>query len=675
MNRFPASLLLSSLAVLAARSAMAQTFCPPIDFPALGPTDSPSNGFSIDEYSWCHSSTNLQGYPAYVKTAASLFYNPPGDLGTGVPQAFGAFSSAVIVNNPHNQLPTHVRIEYRSPAGVILGTTPVIFIPPNGTFVEPANRLLQAGGTGVGSARIVVENPEVDAPILGATLHYFDSIFVPGWGIVADPDIFTISTGATLPAPGEGSYQQLQATPEQGYGDGLIFAGPFHITNGGVTDFENGSVPVLSIANPHYVPVSCMIVVFGSDATNPLALISSRFINNLPAGGSVLDTSLWTGVNQLMSQSMGTYDFNLSVVVIAVDGTGQPRQLVGDALVIDAFGNSPNPAQRNLVLGGRMRMTSSMFADQPSGTLIAHEVGSFTPPGGNVPMLASATHIVNVGFAPTSQLTIEYFNRTGQLVGTDTVTSLPTGSVLHIGQGQPDSMNFPQNLWNGWLRVTSANCADRLIGWTHREIGPLPPSQPANRQFRKAFGEEMLGANRLEPGLGLILTSDLPVGEILNRKVMPLVRTTPNAFPSFWPGYTTFTNTGFTDNIGDYWYRFYDFAANDQTNYTIQPRAGVASRATSLAYEDSDFPVFTPQLCLSNGNRSGRVDTLIPNVFPLASNFDGINVLGDPFWEFGIPGFARRNLGPRRMTMPIKPFPIEPGDYGTPISVPWLDKP
>jgi hypothetical protein len=39
---------------------------------------------------------------------------------------------------------------------------------------------------GIGSAVVRVVNPEANGPIVGSTVHYFDSIAVPGWGLVDD---------------------------------------------------------------------------------------------------------------------------------------------------------------------------------------------------------------------------------------------------------------------------------------------------------------------------------------------------------------------------------------------------------------------------------------------------------------------------------------------------------
>src|SRR5262245_25577493 len=90
-------------------SAGAWAQCPPDPLPT-GPSVEPGQAMSVQEYAFVHSSTNLQGYPAYEKTAPGLFWNPRSDFGSGIPRIYGGFSSAVIVNNPFNSISTNVVI-------------------------------------------------------------------------------------------------------------------------------------------------------------------------------------------------------------------------------------------------------------------------------------------------------------------------------------------------------------------------------------------------------------------------------------------------------------------------------------------------------------------------------------------------------------------------------------
>jgi hypothetical protein len=626
-------LCMAAVVSLCAAPALAQC---PADPAPTGMIDEPGQNFEVREYAFVHSSTNLQGYPVHEKTAAGLFWNPPGMFSTTIPNVYRAFSSAVVVNNPSNAIPTTVFIDYFDPAGTLLATTGPHFIAPEGTHLEAATPL--GLGTGVGSAVIRTQDASVDAPIVGASVHYFDSIGVPGWGIVEDPD--WAGSG-----PGEGSYQQLQATPPDAAAS--LFGGPYRVTNMAPNDFENGSVPMFMIANPNPYPVTFQLAILAAGPTGIIAPLTTQTVTLNPRG-MIFDDSMWQAVNVLTAGAAATvpptqYDFDLIMVTV---GEGP---LVGDALVIDAFGDG---APANMNLGKRLRMVSSSLANNPTDQLIAIDVSNFTPPNGMAPMIDTAVHVCNAGLNSSGQVLVEYFDRVGNLLSTDTLPApgLAPGATLHIGAGQAQTPGFPLGEWNGWLRV-SADCdGDTLIGWTHREIGPAP-APFTNTQFRKAFGEELTGPNFNEPGEGMALVNvmdpNLPQGPFA-RKVMSLVRTfMPTAW---WPGYTTFINDRSLANLGDYFYRFFDIFGFDVTNYSIQPFAGLAWGASSLSYEDREANFI--------GNCSGRVDRPTVDEGDLAE-FDGINVLGDPFGEYGIVGdpkypgaFATPGLGPTSMGDP-----------------------
>jgi hypothetical protein len=617
----------AATACLLAGRTLAQ--CPPDPTPT-GPIDEPGQVFDVREYAFVHSSTNLQGYPAHEKTAAGLFWNPPGTFGTTIPNVYRAFSSAVTVNNPSNTMPTRVFIDYFDPAGNPPITTGPHPIAPEGTYVEAATPLGLMGG--VGSAVVRTVDASVDAPIVAASLHYFDSIGVPGWGIVQDPD---------PSSPGEGSYQQLQVAPDAGW----LFGGPYRITNMAPTDFENGSAPIFMIANPNPFPVTFAIGILAAGPGGIITGLTSQTVT-LNARGMILDDSMWQAANQFTAGvgPTGQYDFDLILIAVS------DFPLVGDALVIDAFGDGP---PNNLNLGKKMRMVSSSLANDPTDRLIAIDVSRFAPIDAMPPMIDSVVHVCNAGFNPSGAVLIEYFDRLGNPLPSDNVPSLAPGATLHIGAGQAQTPNFPVNEWNFWLRVT-AGCdgGDTLIGWTQREIGPAPPPQTGH-QFFKAYGEELTGPNDLEPGLGIPLVSandpNFPDGPFA-RKASPLVRIQPSGF---WPGYTTFINDRSLPNIGDYFYRFFDLAGVDVTDYMFQPFAGLLWGASSLSYEENESAV--PSFAI---NASGRVDRPTVDEGDLAE-FDGINVLGDPFGEYGIVGdpkypgaFATPGLGPTTMGEP-----------------------
>ena len=634
------------------------TACEPDPIPS-GANESPSNNFSIGEYAFVHSSTNLQAEPAHMKFAAGLFWNPAGEFGTGVPRAFGAFSSAIIVNNPSPASNAVVRIEYNDPAGNLLGTSASIVIPPDGTHIEAASKI-GLSPAGIGSATIIVENPQETLGIVGSTVHYFDSIAIPGWGVVEDPDKLTLPSGETILAPGEGSYQQLQKVPTQEFEKGGFdwrgwhFAGPFRFSNMSVNDFDNGSAPILMVANPNDHPVP---VVFATLVVGPGGVIANLggTDHTLAPHGMVMETKLWNGLNQLTRNFLGIYDFDIIVAVVAIDGS----PLVGDALVIDAFGDDEGgTSNRNLNLGTRMRMVSTSISGAPGAatsgplgfsyrnTLYASDVSTYSPSDGTAPMIRTGIKVANASFVPTSQITVEYFDHDGTPLATDCVPTLAPFATLQIGLGEAQTPNFPANMWNGSVRVRSACSQERLIGWTAREICKAPPSWPTGYQYFKAYGEEMTGANGDEPGI-----AGYPVeigGAMVARRVASLVQTRTFGNPNYWPGYTTFTVGLNAANNGWYQYRFMNGLGNDLTNYADQPFDGLRFGASSLTYEDSD-PLPSGPISQMLGLGSGKVDTLGSVSFT-----HGINVLGGTFAAYEIGMFARRYLGPQDIVPPVE---------------------
>jgi hypothetical protein len=271
--------------------------------------------------------------------------------------------------------------------------------------------------------------------------------------------------------------------------------------------------------------------------------------------------------------------------------------------------------------------------------VLACDVSRVAGSDSRVPFIDTRVHVMNAGFIPTGSLTIEYFDHIGTRVGTDVVaTGLLPAEGLHIGFGEPRTPNFPSQIFNGAVRVRPI-CGDevvRLVGWTHREIGPTPSGWPQQYQYRKAYGEELDGPHGLEHGI---------VGLALPDYVMPLVRTWRFSGPPYWPGYTTFANLSeqpsAPGNTGGHAYRFFEFNGFDATAPN-PPVLGIPFGASSLTFEDSDPmpPGPLSLLFVNQGNGSGRID------FADTASVVGINVLGDPFEEYRIGDFARKGFGP-----------------------------
>jgi hypothetical protein len=224
----------------------------------------------------------------------------------------------------------------------------------------------------------------------------------------------------------------------------------------------------------------------------------------------------------------------------------------------------------------------------------------------------------NTGPTDAGPLTIEYFDQNGTVIQTGTIPSLPPAQSARIHPGVFGYPASPSGF--GWARVSACNASARLVGWSIAEL-VSPASTPSDPGNREAYGEVLAGNNDKEPGTGFAVTSG---GATWTRKAAPLVRVDPTWY---WPGYTTFANDS-VPNVGPYRFRFYNSAGSGTCNAS-GIFAGLRFPNSSTTYEDA-LLVNSPA-CV--GNFSERVD--VTN-----GPFVGMNVLGDPFGEYGIPGFA-----------------------------------
>lgn len=542
-----------------------------------------SNSATRLDSMWMHSSTNLQGYATKEKFAPCLFYNP---TEKDISAQLGGFESALVINNPSPAVTANVRVELRDRNGNLVTTlsAPVL---PNGTWTRSVPEL-QALANGVGSARIVS-----DQPIVGASLHYVDSVLIGGTPIT-DPDILS---------PGEGSMQQLQAAQTAGKS---LYAGPMPLSNSSNFDFLNGNLPFYCVMNTAATPTT--ITAFkGSSSGIAFPTLSAT----LPGYGQFIDMSLWQTAETFYLSGAGALDDNAWAFV-----SSSQTSLVGELYLADFFAYG-SPTSPSMSLGKKFRVGSAMMANTPSSNLTSAEVTQQTV----VPLPRTDTLIgvLNASTVNIGPITVTYRDRNGGIAGTNTVASLLPGQTLRLTPGTP---GFPASpFFDGWADIRA--CKAGLIGWTMREI-----TKNGNNHFEKTYGEELVGANGLEPGKSIAVVEQ---GFPVSRKVAPLARVSP----WWWPSYTNFANNS-VGNVGRYWFRFFDGAGGDVTNYTGQPYAGLRFGNTSFTYQDG----LNPQVNVTfDQNVSGRVDVSTGNVI-------GITAIGDPLEEWDIPGFAGSSAPP-----------------------------
>ena len=282
--------------------------------------------------------------------------------------------------------------------------------------------------------------------------------------------------------------------------------------------------------------------------------------------------------------------------------------------MVDVFGNG---APDNLLAGERMRMGSGMMQSSPALRLLNPEhveTGPFALPGPlpATPPVETMMSIANVTAVDIGPVNVQFFARTGgPPIATVNFPTLPPGAVRRI---TPALFPIPQN-FAGWARITA--CRPGLIGWTMREV---MAQYPPVAQFHKVYGEELDGANGLEPGKGFSITN---ADGTWIRKVAPLLRTAGDFdFPNWWPGYVNGVNHS-SPNIGQYWHRY----------FTLTGAPAGQATFTGLRFANTSFTYVDPITNLPfASNISGRFDRLTGSAI-------GMEAIGDPLVEWQIPLF------------------------------------
>ncbi len=572
----------------------------PISTGPLGRTNEPYPMFNFD-HRYDHSGTHLQGVRAREKWAGGLVHTP---AGTG----FTPMTGVVIVNNPDPNLLMTATVDFFDPLGALVGTV-VRVIRPEGFAAVSAAPL--ATTFGVGTARVTVS--EDSPPLVGATLQHTPSFTVPLGGVPAtfvDGDR-PLSTNGN--PPGASSMQQLQKPQDNG--TRLQTVVPMSLISR--VDKWVGNLPWLHVVNPNPTPnvIQLNLNVFDRTTGTVAGPILWRTVV-LNGFGSLTDftgphlTALGTtnlGLFEALVPLYGTpgLDFDLIIDINSLNGLS----IIGDSYMADLVGpTAPG--------GNAIRMTSTMMSTTPNRILTNPEFSYDRPTAGGIQQTLMV--VANTGAVDAGPVTIQYFDNSNTLLSTFTVPNLPPNQTLRI---EPGALGYPAAPATSGFGTARIIACQPIFGWSERET---LPSNSVPAQYHKTYGEALLSLNGAEPGKGFAVAAQNPI-----RKVSPLVRVDSNN-PAFqWPGYTVAANLA-TSNTGPYNWSFWN-AGGTLCGFT--PFNGLPFRFSSWTYED---PL---TFCGGPFNMSGRFDITSGRV-------EGIDVLGDPFDEYGLPSFARETPTP-----------------------------
>ena len=555
-------------------------------------------------------STLLQGNPTSRKFAASAFFLPDftdAGIQASLPAEFVNMRTAVIVNNPDPNNSVTVTIEYHDYLGSSPGQNTVV-IAPSGTYTEQACPL---AGTW-GSARVTVVG---SGTIVGSTVHHGPDLGVN----FGDP--FPVAIAPQIEALGVTCAQQLQANQ----GKSNVWFGPFPIADSYPEEVLNGVIPGFVIRNTSVSDIDATVHVLELKQGQPAVINSS--VQTIAKNGTYFSTQIWN--DAIQEYNSGSVDDRFIFVVVntqysnlpgpGTPGFTDPPSVVGEAFMADTYGDF-------MESGAALRMSSMMMSHDRTDTLYNPDF-TFTPadPINNLESVVTVMGIQNITNKNRGNLTVEYRDRDGVVVGVDTINLTPRRSVL-IGPGLPDSPNYPTgNVDSGSVRAFA--CQKGIIGWTMRHSVIRP-----QELIRETWGEALEGATGSEPGGGEIyslpnddeiyaeLDIDPNVESVLVlRRVASLQRVT-DLNPEF-PSYLQYANLD-TANTGEHFLRIFRLNGADVTDYapsqgSQQPFPGLESGNTQFTYLDQYY-----------GSSGAQTVSAYVDCLDLTSRIRGISVLG-----------------------------------------------
>jgi hypothetical protein len=549
----------------------------------------PALPFSFNDFTFAHSSANLQGKAATELHAAGLFWPPT--VVAGADPAFADFASLVAVTNPSTTPGANaaVSVQFVSTAGTPAGAPLTFLLAPEESIQVPAMPLGLVGG--LGSVQVIS-----DLPIVGETWHRADQVDLtafPGGAIVTQPPGFPDNFGMNC-------VQQLQPVEST---KKTLYSGPFPFSRTASLDFLSGCAPLFWVANVGSVPTTVTLRVYRKNVPTPVITT----VVSVASQGCFLYRELWTRF--LLKYLSGTPFTEDDYQVVAT----ADEPIIGEMLMVDLFGGTVS----TLDLGARMRMGSSLMVGSSDFKLYATELclNPSTTPG-----VETILGLSNPTATDAGQLTIRYFDRDGNQLGVDVLANLPAFGTLRVGPGLLP--NFPAgSVFSGYVDVQA--CHPRVVGWSMHTSGDADPKGPTSGLY-EVWGEELVTTGAAGPGGGIAIP-----GTYDTRLVAPLVRVEFNGNdPTFgsWPGHTSAT-TLTTADAGAYRFRFYGVDGFPSIVQGTETYMALTYGMVSFTYEDSMLPSSS-----FRGRGALFVDSANGGLF-------GSHVIGDPAVEWDIPGW------------------------------------
>lgn len=516
----------------------------PDPFPSL-PNTAPTDTYKVGEHCRALASTYLQGAPAREKIAIVTWDNSlPGTA------MFNQMKSHVFVNNPSPTTTINVSIEYRDQLGALLVANPVT-IQPNGTHAESAFPVFVLGN-GHGIVRIV--------------------------GLTAS-DVFV---GAVV----KQSHRYYGYTPPNNWANGypnMVAAEQLQAAGNSKT-LNWGPLPEdYRLTTPAFMHrLNYLFWIYNPSPTTPVTVafqVRSRTGQVLPVpsvtlqplGSMVSDNLFQLLVTRYAAPVVPALTNDDWMVTATSNGAIQ-----GEGMMIGVYDpTSPGKA------GGRFRIESTLLAQTTSRSLQTSEL--ITEP--NASKTTTFVGIWNTTANSIGPVTVEYRERGGMVIATDSIAAFPADSIARIGPGQTLSPNYPAGVFAGSLRVRS--CETGLVGWVMRP-SEADAAVPIADRYQEVYGELLDGLSGREPGNGHAVVST--GGVIRSRRVGPFGAVdTDNP----WPSFSTAVNYA-AGNAGSHVWLFHDFNGTALAVPPFPAFAGLIHGATSFTYQDNTPPLVSP---------------------------------------------------------------------------------